>query len=135
MAASYSSQEGRRYALATLATLPAPLQAMLARVRKRVLDRSAEVSVVKRRILTKSSPGASTSLPNALLATDLNSGNRGNSCVSLVPVGHTRTPLGLHAMTGEHAIRLWLRFGPMHVVVQWSWLMLIIPVHEVMTAS
>ena len=78
MTANCSSQEGRRYELATPATLNVSLQAMLARVRKRALDRNAETPVVKRRIMMKSSPGASTSLLDALLTVESSSGSSGN---------------------------------------------------------
>ena len=78
MVASYASQEGRVYRVATPETLSAPLQAMLARVRKRDADRNAEVLVVKRRITSKTSPGASTLLPNSLLRTDVICGTSGD---------------------------------------------------------
>ena len=69
MTAAYSSQEGRTYGLATPDTLSPTLRAMLERVRKRAADRLTEIPVAKRRIVTKTTPGAAGSSSNALLCT------------------------------------------------------------------
>ena len=62
----YSSQQGRTYALATLATLSPAMLAMLERVRKRAAE-SLESPIVKRRISVKTTPGRSTTSKNSLL--------------------------------------------------------------------
>ena len=67
MVASYCSQEGRRYGLATLETLSTPLKAMLERVRKRQADTQLVAPSVKRRISTKSTPVESGTSRNSLL--------------------------------------------------------------------
>ena len=54
MLGEYSSQAGRTYQLATPDSLSPTMQAMFARVRKRVADRA----LIKIRILRKTSPGA-----------------------------------------------------------------------------
>ena len=71
MTASYLSQEGRVDSVATPETLSAPLQAMLARVRKREAERlaEAELPLAKRRISVKTTPSSSSSCRNTLLLT------------------------------------------------------------------
>ena len=68
LVAGYASQEGRVYSMATPDTLSLPLQAILARVRKREADRSA-LPAPKRRISVKTSPSATGSSHNSLLRT------------------------------------------------------------------